>query len=67
MGRVARRLVNNEWKVIALHHYGKNEEEGGVQINEAGDKRAANRGVLICNIMNELGKEICPPKPLPNS
>jgi V8-like Glu-specific endopeptidase len=51
-------VLNNELKVIALHHYGKNEAEGGVQINEAGDKRAANRGVLMKDIMNELKNQL---------
>ncbi len=51
-------VLNNELKVIALHHYGKNEEEGGVVINEAGEKRAANRGVLMKNIMNDLKNQL---------
>ncbi len=33
--RADRPVLNYELKVIALHHYGKNEEEGGVVINEA--------------------------------
>jgi len=50
-------VLNSDWKVIALHHYGKNETEGGVVINEAGEKRSANRGVLMEDIMKELKKQ----------
>lgn len=44
-------VFNQEWKVVALHHAGKNEEEGGLQINAAGEKKPTNRGVLIKDII----------------
>jgi endonuclease G len=56
-------VFNKEWKVVALHHYGKTAEEGGVQINEAGDMKAANRGILIKEILNDLAKKLNPQQP----
>jgi len=45
-------VFNNDWKVIALHHAGKTEEDGGLLINpETGEKRGANEGILIKNIV----------------
>lgn len=53
-------VFNNEWKVIALHHYGKTFEEGGVQINAEGDRKAANRGILFKEIMKDLNHKLNP-------
>ncbi len=49
-------VFNQDWKVIALHHAGKNEQSsgGGLQINEAGDVRPSNRGILIKNILADI-------------
>lgn len=49
-------VFNQDWKVIALHHAGKNEEShsGGLQINEAGDMRPSNRGILIKDILENI-------------
>ncbi len=48
-------VFNQEWKVIALHHAGKTEEEGGMTINkETGEKMAANEGILIKNVMEDI-------------
>lgn len=49
-------VFNKEWKVVALHHAGKNETDigGGLQINEAGDVVPSNRGILIKNILDDL-------------
>lgn len=45
-------VFNNEWKVIALHHAGKTEEDGGLLINSStGEKRGANEGILIRKII----------------
>ena len=47
-------VFNNDWKVIALHHAGKTEEDGGLLINpETGEKRGANEGILIKNIVED--------------
>lgn len=49
-------VFNQDWKVIALHHAGKNEKNysGGLQINEAGEVRPANRGILIKRILEDI-------------
>lgn len=47
-------VLNAEWKVIALHHAGADEKEGGLVINENGDRMAANEGILIKYIMNDI-------------
>lgn len=49
-------VFNQDWKVIALHHAGKNEKstDGGLQINEAGDIRPSNRGILIKTILDDV-------------
>ncbi len=46
-------VFNQDWKVIALHHAGKDENsrKGGLQINEAGEVKPSNRGILIKNIL----------------
>jgi V8-like Glu-specific endopeptidase len=45
-------VFNKDWKVVAIHHAGKTEAEGGVQINAKGDKRGANRGILFSKIFD---------------
>jgi V8-like Glu-specific endopeptidase len=40
-------VFNKEWKVVAIHHAGKTDAEGGVQINAKGDRKGANRGILF--------------------
>lgn len=50
-------VFNLDWKVIALHHAGLTMEEGGFQINAQGDKAAANRGILIQEVMANLAKQ----------
>ncbi|MDP2160844.1 MAG: trypsin-like peptidase domain-containing protein [Flavobacterium sp.] len=49
-------VFNKNWKVVALHHAGKNEqsEDGGFQINEEGDIRPSNRGILVKRILEDL-------------
>ncbi len=49
-------VFNKHWKVVALHHAGKNEEsyEGGLQINAEGAIEPANRGILIKRILADL-------------
>ncbi|NJB87279.1 V8-like Glu-specific endopeptidase [Lewinella marina] len=51
-------VFNKHWKVVALHHAGKNEEsyEGGLQIDADGTIAPANRGVLIKHILEDLKK-----------
>lgn len=49
-------VFNNDWKVIALHHAGKTEEDGGLIIDPlTGEKRGANEGILIKNIAQDIG------------
>lgn len=49
-------VFNNNWKVIALHHAGKTEAEGGLLINpETGERRGVNEGILIKAIAMHLG------------
>jgi len=49
-------VFNQDWKIIALHHAGKDKESrgGGFQINEAGEVRPSNRGILIKNILEDI-------------
>jgi V8-like Glu-specific endopeptidase len=49
-------VFNNEWKVIALHHAGMKEEDGGLVINKTtGERRGANEGILIKPIIEHIG------------
>jgi V8-like Glu-specific endopeptidase len=48
-------VFNRDWKVVAIHHAGKTEAEGGLQINARGDRRGANRGILFEHIFAFLG------------
>lgn len=46
-------VFSNEWKVIALHHAGRTEEEGGLVVNPVtGERRGANEGILIKSIVS---------------
>lgn len=47
-------VLNAEWKVIALHHAGADEKDGGLAINENGDRMAANEGILIKYIIQDI-------------
>jgi len=49
-------VFNQDWKVIALHHAGKLQKDGGLQINEQGDYASANRGILFSYILDEIKK-----------
>lgn len=51
-------VFNQDWKVVALHHAGKLMSEGGLVINEKGDKASANRGILISHILDEVKKYV---------
>lgn len=49
-------VFNNEWQVIALHHAGKKEEDGGLLIDPStAQKRGANEGILIKSIAQHIG------------
>lgn len=48
-------VFNKDWKVIAIHHAGKTDAEGGLVINAKGDKRGANRGILFRDIFKSIG------------
>lgn len=48
-------VFNKDWKVVALHHAGRTDQEGGMQINARGDRKGANRGILFKNIFDFLG------------
>ena len=48
-------VLNKDCKVIAIHHAGKTEAEGGLVINAKGDKRGANRGILFRDIFAFIG------------
>ncbi len=49
-------VFNKDWKVVAIHHAGKTDAEGGLVINAKGDKRGANRGILFREIFKFIGK-----------
>lgn len=50
-------IMNQDWKVVALHHAGKTIEEGGMQINAKGDRAGANRGILFGHILNYIKEQ----------
>lgn len=55
-------VFNQQWKVVALHHAGRTDAEGGLQINEQGERRGANRGILFRDIFAFLrDRNIRPP------
>ena len=49
-------VFNQDWKVIALHHAGRNDpgNQGGLQINALGENKPSNRGILIKNVLQDL-------------
>jgi V8-like Glu-specific endopeptidase len=47
-------VFNKEWKVVAIHHAGKTQEEGGFIVNARGDRMGANRGILFKEIFKFL-------------
>ncbi len=47
-------VFNRDWRVVAIHHAGKT-ENGGIQINARGDRKKANRGILVRDIFKHLG------------
>lgn len=49
-------VFNKDWKVVAIHHAGKTDAEGGLVINAKGDKRGANRGILFRDIFAFINK-----------
>lgn len=50
-------VFNKDWKVVAIHHAGKTDAEGGLVINARGDRKGANRGILFGSIFQFLGKK----------
>ena len=49
-------VFNKDWKVVAIHHAGKTDAEGGMQINARGDRRGANQGILFQNIFQFIAQ-----------
>jgi V8-like Glu-specific endopeptidase len=49
-------VFNSNWKVVAIHHAGRTDQEGGLIINDKGEKRGANRGILFERIFAFLDK-----------
>jgi V8-like Glu-specific endopeptidase len=47
-------VFNKDWRVVAIHHAGKTDAEGGMVINARGDRRGANRGILFRDIFGFL-------------
>ncbi len=51
-------VFNMDWKVIALHHAGKTEDDGGLVVNSAtNEKRGANEGILLKHILEDIAKK----------
>ena len=51
-------VLNHEWKVVALHHAGKTEDDGGLVVNAAtGERMGANEGILIKPILEDIKKQ----------
>jgi V8-like Glu-specific endopeptidase len=49
-------VFNQDWKVIALHHAGRTEDDGGLVVStQTGERRGANEGILIKTIANDIG------------
>jgi V8-like Glu-specific endopeptidase len=48
-------VFNDQWKVVALHSRGANEDDGGMQINPEGDIKPANMGFSIMAIAEDAG------------
>lgn len=48
-------VFNKDWRVIALHHAGRSDKDGGLIINAAtGERKGANEGILIKDIIKDL-------------
>jgi|GEM_PF-617987 len=47
-------VFNKDWRVIAIHHAGKTDAEGGLIVNAQGTRRGANRGILFRDIFGFL-------------
>ncbi|MEY3053037.1 MAG: hypothetical protein RLY31_2822 [Bacteroidota bacterium] len=47
-------VFNQSWQVVAVHHAGRLLSEGGMVINAKGEKRSANRGILIGAILEDI-------------
>lgn len=47
-------VFNKDWKVVAIHHAGKTQAEGGMVVNARGDRMGANRGILFRDIFGFL-------------
>jgi V8-like Glu-specific endopeptidase len=51
-------VFDANWNVIALHHAGKTEEDGGLVVNEeTGQRMGANEGILIKYIMEDIQRQ----------
>jgi len=50
-------VFNKDWKVVALHHAGKTEEDGGITKDEEGNPMGANEGILMSKIMEDIKKK----------
>lgn len=48
-------VFNKDWNVVAIHHAGRTDAEGGLVINARGERRGANRGVLFREIFKNIG------------
>lgn len=49
-------VFNQDWKVIGLHHAGKN-WGGGMEINAQGEMQDTNKGILVKYILEELSQK----------
>jgi len=49
-------VLTKDCKVIAIHHAGKSMAEGGIMINEKGDLRGANQGILFKDIFDFINR-----------
>lgn len=50
-------VFNKDWEVIALHHAGKSESDGGYIIDDIGTRAAANEGIPIKEIMSNIKEQ----------
>lgn len=51
-------VLNDDWKVVALHHAGRTEEDGGLVIDsETGERRGANEGIMIRDIIKDIKRQ----------
>ncbi len=47
-------VFNQDWNVVALHHAGKTDPDNLFKINDAGEEKPANKGILIKAIIKDL-------------